>query len=48
MAMVAMTQEQTNETRYGSEPFADVPDLQYTPEKEGRILCGYNEWELIA
>jgi hypothetical protein len=47
MAIVAMAQEQTNGTRYGSEPFADVSDLRHTLENERRILCGYNEWELI-
>ena len=47
LAIDARTQQQPNETSYRYEPCADIPDLQYTPENEHRILHGYNEWDLI-
>lgn len=47
LAIDARHQHFPNETPYRYEPFADAPDLQFTPENERRILHGYNKRDLF-
>lgn len=47
LAIDARAQHHREETPYRYEPCADVPDLQYTPENERRVLYGYNKRDLF-